>query len=78
MPNGTYSCVKVISLPIRSYIQTKAEREWAVCIVVGVMPSIGNGLRRIPIDHITPIGIGVIPIIGNASAVRIENATLYL
>ena len=47
--------VKVISLPTRSYIHTKAEREWAVCIVVGV-----------------------IPIIGNASAVSIENAALYL
>ena len=88
MPNGTYSCVKVtkkkvglknfVSLPTRSYIHTKAEREWAVCIVVGVMPSIGNGLRRIPIDRITPIGIGATPIIGNASAVSIENAALYL
>ena len=65
MPNGTYGGVKVtkkklglidfVSLPTRSYIHTKAEREWAVCIVVGV-----------------------IPIIGNASAVRIENAALYL
>ena len=67
-----------VSLPTRFYIHTKTEREWAVCIVVGVMPSIGNGLRRIPIDHITPISIGATPIIGNASAVSIENAALYL
>ena len=34
--------------------------------VVGVMPSIGNGLRLIPIDRTTPIGIGGTPIIAVA------------
>ena len=41
------------------------------------MPSIGNGLRLIPIDRTTPIGTGGTPIIGNAYEVSIENATLF-
>ena len=58
-------------------MRDKAVREGAVFRVVGVMPSIGNGLRLIPIDRTTPIGTGRTPIIGNASEVSIENDALY-
>lgn len=51
------------------FYSAKAVREGAVFLVVGVMPSIGNGLCLIPIDRISPIGTGGTPINGNASEV---------
>ena len=68
----------MIYLTSKGRLRDKAVREEAIFRVVGVMPSIGNGLRLIPIDHTTPIGTGGTSIIGNASEVSIENVALYL